>query len=109
MQRIARYKKYMTQPAALQMDIVQKYKDEVVEAVAASFVLPGYVAGVDIEGDALRSFSKEPIITGPLVCQLCEDATFLYDEDFAAHKEKVHSGENEYCKRVVPLLDRRRE
>ena len=36
MQRIARYKKYMTQPAALQMDIVQKYKDEVVQAAAAS-------------------------------------------------------------------------
>ena len=36
MRRIARYKKYMTQPAALQMDIVQKYKDEVVQAAAAS-------------------------------------------------------------------------
>ena len=38
-QRIARYKKYMTQPAALQMDIVQKYKDQVVQAAAASCVL----------------------------------------------------------------------
>ena len=41
-------------------------------------------------------------MTGPLVCHLCEDATFLYDEDFAAHKETVHL-------EVVPLLDRRRE
>ena len=91
MQRIARYKKYMTQPAALQMDIVQKYKDEVVQAAAASWVVPPYVAGDEIQGDALRSFSEDPIITGPLVCQLCENASFVYDADFAAHKEKVHS------------------
>ena len=104
-QRIARYKKYMTQPAALQMDIVQKYKNEVVQAAAASWVVPPYVAGDEIQGDALRSFSEDPIITGPLVCQLCEDATFLYDEDFAAHKEKVHSGENEYRKRVLFLME----
>ena len=91
MQRIARYKKYMTQPAALQMDIVQKYKDEVVQAAAASWVVPPYVAGDEIQGDALRSFSGDPIITGPLVCQLCEDTSFVYDADFAAHKEKVHS------------------
>ena len=83
------------------MDIVQKYKEKVFEAVAASNVLPRYVAGVEIQGDALRSFSKETIITGPLVCHLCEDATFLYDEDFAAHNAKVHSGENEYRKRVL--------
>ena len=39
MRRIAHYKKYMTQAAALQMDIVQKYKDQVVQAAAASCVL----------------------------------------------------------------------
>ena len=44
-------------------------------------------------------------MTGPLVCHLCDDATFLYDEDFAAHKEKVHSGENEYRKRVLFLME----
>ena len=27
------------------------------------------------------------------------------DEDFAAHKEKVHSGENEYRKRVLFLME----
>ena len=66
---------------------------------------------------ALRSFSEKNIITGPL-CHLCEDATFVYDADFAAHKQKAHSGENEYRKgvlflmnnpEVVPLLARRRE
>ena len=63
MRRIARYKKYMTQPAALQMDFVQKYKDQVVQAAAASCVGTPYVAGDEIEGDALRSFSEDPIIT----------------------------------------------
>ena len=49
MRRIARYKKYMTQPAALQMDFVQKYKDQVVQAAAASCVLTPYVAGDEIQ------------------------------------------------------------
>ena len=34
---------------------------------------------------ALRSFSEDPIVTGPLVCHPCEDATFEWDADFAAH------------------------
>ena len=45
-------------------------------------------------------FSEDPIITGPLVCHLCDDVSLLYDADFGAHKDKVHSGENEYRKRV---------
>ena len=53
----------------------------------------------------MRSFSEDPIITGPLVCHLCEDATFAYDADFAAHKQKVHSGENDYRKRVLFLME----
>ena len=44
-------------------------------------------------------------MTSPLVCHLCEDATFLYGGDFAAHKEKVPSGENEYRKRVLFLME----
>ena len=32
MRRIAKYNKYMTHPGALQMDIVQKYKDKVSQA-----------------------------------------------------------------------------
>ena len=44
-------------------------------------------------------------MTSPLVCHLCDDATFLCDEDFANHKEKVHSGENEYRKRVLFLME----
>ena len=54
---------------------------------------------------AVRSFSEDSIITGPLVCHLCEDATFVYDADFAAQKQKVHSSENEYRKRVLFLME----
>ena len=54
---------------------------------------------------ALRSFSEDPIITGPLVCHLYEDATSVHDADFAVHKQKVHSGENEYRKRVLFLME----
>ena len=61
MRRIARYKKYMTQPAALQIDFVQKYKDQLVQAAAASCVLTPYVAGDEIQGDALRSFRRTPL------------------------------------------------
>ena len=32
MRRIARYKEYRTHPGALEMDIVQKYKDQVLQA-----------------------------------------------------------------------------
>ena len=95
----------MAHPAALQIDFVQQYKDQVSRAAAASCVLTPYVAGDEIQGDALRSFSEDPIISGPLVCHLCEDATFMSDADFAAHKKLVHSGENEYCKRVLFLME----
>ena len=103
MRRIARYKKYMT--AALETDVVQKYRDQVMQAAAAFTGLAPYVEGGAIIGDALRGVSEEPIITGPLVCQLCDDASFVYDADFAAHKEKVHSGDNEYRKRVLFLME----
>ena len=39
MRRIARYKRYMTEAAVLEMDVVQKYKDQVMQAAAASCVL----------------------------------------------------------------------
>ena len=106
MQRLARYKKYMTQLGAEELDVVQKYKDLVLQAAASSTAPARYVPGEEIQGDSLRSFSMEPIITGPLVCQLCDDATFVYDADFAAHKDNVHAGENEYRKRVLFLMER---
>ena len=101
LERLKRYKAYMTQLGAEELDVVQKYKDQVLEAAASSTALARYVPGEEIQGDALRSFSMEPKITGPLVCQLCDDTTFAYDADLAAHKDNVHAGENEYRKRVL--------
>jgi hypothetical protein len=49
-------------------------------------------------------FSNTPVVSGPLVCQLC-DADFLYDADFAAHQHREHSGEQEYRKRVLYLME----
>ena len=59
--------------------------------------------GIDVDGDALRDFSNKPVICGPLVCQLCS-SDFLYDKDFALHKDDDHAGENEYRKRVLFLM-----
>ncbi len=38
----------------------------------------------------------------PLVCQLCDGTSFACEADFAKHKDEMHSGENEYRKRVGP-------
>ena len=79
--------------------------EQVLEAAARATSVACYVPGAEIVGDSLRTLSKEPIISGPLVCQLCDDRTFAYDADFAAHKENVHAGENEYRKRVLFLME----
>ena len=54
---------------------------------------------------ALLFVSDDPLITSPLVCQLCDDASVVYGADFDAHKEKVHSGENEYREQVISLME----
>ena len=101
MRRVSRYKRFLKEAGANDATIVGKYKEQVFQAAASFRGLLPYVPGDQIVGDDLRSFSEAPVITGPLVCQLCEDASFLYDEDFAAHKDTVHCGENEYRKRVI--------
>ena len=58
-----------------------------------------------MEGNQLRVFSERPVLTGPLVCQLCE-SDFVADEDFARHKQQHHAGEAEYRKRVLFLMMR---
>ena len=40
------------------------------------------------------------------VCQLCEGANFLYEQDFGRHKKHCHGGEAEYRKRVLYLMER---
>ena len=46
-------------------------------------------------------------MSGPIVCQLCDNVNFLYDEDFAQHQRNVHCGVNEYRKRVLFLQQQR--
>jgi len=36
---------------------------------------------------------------------LCDDATFLYEDDFSTHQKNVHCGDNEYHKRVLFLQE----
>ena len=105
--RIARYRKAFADGALAQTTLVERYRKQVLEASAAFTGREPYIPGNDIPGDALRSFAAEPIITGPLVCQLCDEVSFLYDLDFAAHKQREHAGEAEYRKRVLFLLQER--
>ena len=60
MERVARYKKYMTQLGGEELDVVQKYKDQVLQAAASSSAPARYVPGDEIDGDSLRSFSACP-------------------------------------------------
>ena len=62
-----------------------------------------YVPGDDIAGDSLRIFDDRPIITPPLVCQLC-DVSFISENDVKHHMADDHGGENEYRKRVLYLM-----
>ena len=62
-----------------------------------------YVPGSEIDGDELRTFRDKPILSGPLVCQLCE-ADFTNEKDFARHKISDHAGDNEYRTRVLYLM-----
>ena len=62
-----------------------------------------YVPGSEVEGDQLRVFSERPVMTGPLVGQLCE-TDFVSEEDFTRHKEQEHAGEAEYRNRVLFLI-----
>ena len=62
-----------------------------------------YVPGDDIAGDSLRIFDDSPVLSPPLVCQLC-DAGFITESDFKQHMASDHGGENEYRKRVLYLM-----
>ncbi len=74
-------------------------------AASAASGLATCVSGDDILGDALRVFEDNPLLSGPLVRQLCE-ADCVYEQDFALHQEKEHAGESEYRKRVLFLMER---
>ena len=92
-QRVERYKKYMTQLGADTLDVVKKYKQQVLEAAACMSAPSSYVPGADIVGDSLRSIRQEPVISGPLVCQLCDDASFAYDVEPLRKRRRVLNDE----------------
>ena len=107
MRRISRYKKFFDEPALQDNILVLQYRHQMDQASQHFTGCRCYVPGDTIEGDVLRSFASEPIISGPIVCQLCDDASFLYDDDSEKHQRNVHCGVNEYRKRVLFLQEQR--
>ena len=103
MRRFKKYQEVLSQPSDRHSHIVQRYADRIRVAVATPVGKRCYVAGNDIAGEELRTFADEPIICGPLVCQLC-DADFVNEIKFAQHKSDCHAGETEYRKRVLFLM-----
>ena len=79
------------------------FKVRIEEALKRTEGARTYVPGDKIKGDELRKFSEKTVLTGPLVCQLC-DADFIIEDHFIKHKECAHGGEKEYRKRVLWLL-----
>ena len=83
MRCLKQYKDFVINPAAHNSEFATKYADRILETLAESTGGPAtYVPGGEIAGDELRTFSDKPIISGPLVCQLC-DADFTNEKDFA--------------------------
>ena len=100
------YKDFIANPAAQTTDFAQKYKQRILAASQAPTSKGTYVPGDGIHGDELRTFADEPIICGPLVCQLC-DKDFISEKSFADHKKTAHAGESEYRKRILYLYSER--
>ena len=103
LRRLKQYKDFIVSPGAENTEFAQKYKQRIQAASAAPAALGTYVPGDEIEGDELRKFSDEPIICGPLVCQLC-NKDFISEKAFADHKKNAHAKETEYRKRVPYLM-----
>ncbi len=105
-ERARRYQDYFNNPLLRNTPIVLKYMDQVQSACSAQRGVPAFVSGVEIAGDALRTFQKTPVLTGPLVCQLC-DADFTNEADFGKHVSNEHCSMDEYRKRVIYLMELR--
>ena len=103
LRRLKQYKDFVNNPAAQGTDFTSRYKGRILQAAETPRGPLTYIPGGEIDGEELRTFSDKPIITGPLVCQLC-DADFTNEKDFARHKQRDHAGENEYRKRVLYLM-----
>ena len=101
--RLKQYKTFLADADVANTEFAQKYKERLLNAAAQ----PGvgtFVPGSEIDGDELRTFADDPIISGPLVCQLC-DADFISEKSFSEHKTHCHAGDREYRKRVLYLME----
>ena len=87
LRRLAVYKELVSSPSAQHEEFGQRYAERVRQASATPAGKSSYVPGSEVDGDQLRIFSERPIITGPLVCQLCE-SDFTTEEYFARHKKQ---------------------
>ena len=93
LRRLKQYKDFIANPSVASTDFAQMYKERIEAAFANTHQLGTYVCGAAIAGDALRKFSDTPVISGPLVCQLC-DTDFINEKAFSMHKKTVHVGES---------------
>ena len=73
--RVKQYLSFIAAEGAATTEFALKYKERILTAAAAATTTAAvrtYVPGCEIEGDELRTFADDPVISGPLVCQLCE-------------------------------------
>ena len=103
LRRLKKYKEFIENADTENTEFALKYKERISAASASAGELGTYVPGSSIDGDKLRTFSDSAIISGPLVCQLCE-SDFISEKAFAEHKKQAHAGESEYRKRVLYLM-----
>ena len=101
--RLKQYKTFLADADVANTEFAQKYKERLLNAAASQPGVGTFVPGSEIDGDELRTFADDPIISGPLVCQLC-DADFISEKSFTEHKTHCHAGEREYRKIVLYLM-----
>ena len=97
--------------AALKYAWMGPYKERLDLAMQRTDGPRTFVPGEGIRGDSLRTFDANPVLTAPLVCQLCDEG-FTLDRHFAQHIQTEHvldvhdvsSAEREYRKRVLYLM-----
>ncbi len=86
LRRLKQYQDFVNNLAAQLTDFATKYTERITQAMSNSRAGPAtYIPGCEVAGDELRTFSDKPIITGPLVCQLC-DADYTNEKVFTQHK-----------------------
>ena len=102
--RLKKYQNFIAAADTANTEFALKYKERILNAATATAGVVTYVPGAEIDGDELRTFADDPIISGPLVCQLC-DADFISEKSFTEHKKDCHAGECEYRKRVLYLME----